>query len=922
LLIFLSFPAFAAPGDTLFITETGDTVTKAQLDSLQKIEAVEKLPELKEFIKAEYPARELKSGVEGSVLLELFVSDSGRVDSARVSKSLVPAMDTAALRAVKRFRFTPALAGNKPVPVIVQYQYVFSIRDEVKAIEQYVNLKGLLREKGTRSPVKDGMVVAVFPDTASDTAIKIPWSAYLSKIGSFTGQYVESGKLVTSTDSLGNFIFQSLPAGPVLLTFPIAGYRADRVPEIIERGKSKEVEYRLEKLNYNEYEIVVYGKIEKQEVAKSTLTLSEVKRIPGFGGDAVKVVQALPGVARASFISGDVIVRGSGNGDTRYFLDGVQIPLLFHFGGLRSTYNSDALSSIDLYPGGFNARYGSAIGGIVEIKGRPAKTDRWHGNVDINMIDASFLTEGPVTSKLSLMVTARRSYIANVAAFIIKQMGIYLPMTVVPYYWDAVARLDYRPAKGDHMFLTAFLIEDKMEFITQRVRGGSTEVSSAKNTLSADITAQMLLYGWDRDISDRLKNELRFSLNRGTTDFNFFSFARANMTSNGPYVRDQLSYQWTDHVTLNAGLDMKADSIDYRLNMLSAQGAVRSGGRNLFSDLGGYTLADIRPVKTLSIMPGLRYDYYTEVSDGGPSLRLTARYQYRPGHALKGALGTYNQSPIYSTNQSAAYSSVGQAIDSVWGNPDLPITKARQAVLGYEYQITDLISLDAQAYYNRQYQIPMNGGDSISLKTGKNINFLPDQEGRMYGLELMLRHNQGEHFFGWISYSLSRSERRSPRPDNPDMGGGSSSNLVRAWDPKAWHIFGKDQTHNLQLVGSWRLSRGWETGLRVRYVTGNPETPQLGYTSGRYEYDAESGRYVDLFGTVNSDRMGPFFQIDARVDKKFVYRSWIFSLYLDVQNVNYFLYNSPETYDYNYDSSERQTIGGIIIPSLGIRAEF
>ena len=203
----------------------------------------------------------------------------------------------------------------------------------------------------------------------------------------------------------------------------------------------------------------------------------------------------------------------------------------------------------------------------------------------------------------------------------------------------------------------------------------------------------------------------------------------------------------------------------------------------------------------------------------------------------------------------------------------------------------------------------------------------------MYGLEVMLRHQLGKHFFGWIAYTLSRSERQSPvAPRDPALvsigdivpfsADGINSNYRGVWDPTQWFLFDKDQTHNLQLVASWKLPRRWDVGCRVRYVTGNPITPQLGFTNKQFEFDAARGRYVDIVGNLRSDRMGPFFQVDARVDKQWLYNSWTFSVYLDIQNINYFWYNSPELYAYNYDNSQRQSVGGVILPSLGIRAEF
>lgn len=897
-LVFLTCAAVAAPDTSLYEMEapSADTTSLPPLD---------KMPELKQFIKAEYPAADLKAGVEGAVLLELLVTDSGRVDSAGVVKGISPGLDSAALRTVRKFEFTPASAGGTPVPVLLQYEYRFSLEDEVRRIEDFVNFQGILKEKGTRNPVPDGMVVLSYDDTTADSTLPVPWRTYMEKIGSFPGQHLEEGKLVTNSDSLGRFSFHSLPAGKVHLSFPVSGYKAGAATEMIETGKQLVVEYRLERLSYSEYEIVVYGKTEKQEVAKNTLTLTEVKRIPGFGGDAVKVVQALPGVARTSFVSGEIIVRGSASGDSRYFLDGIDIPLLFHFGGLRSTYNSDALSSVDLYSGGFNVRYGGAIAGVVEIKGRPAKSDRWHGNADVSFIDASFLAEGPIAKKWSLLTTARRSYVADVMAFALDQAGFTLPMTVVPYYWDLVTRLDYEHSRKSRMFWTAFATQDAMKFIVKQVRGGSTEISEASNQLSQDVGLKMLMYGFDTDISDRWRNELRFAYGQAVFDFSVFGFVRMDNDISGYHLRDELTWKWSDALTLRLGEDCSISPMEYTLDILSNFGPLRSTSKQWFSDVGTYAGLDYRPVPDLTITPGVRYDYYHEIGEGLPSYRLTTRYKLNPRHSIKGSIGTYNQSP----------EPMGQAIDSVWGNPNLPPTIGRHAVLGYEWQMTDLVHLDMQTYFNTQQDIPMQT-DSMS-PTGQSLRFVPQQEGRMYGLELMLRHNPSPRFFGWIAYSLARSERRTPEPYS-DAGPGSDT----LWDPKAWYLFESDQTHNFQIVASWKLPRNYETGFRLRYVTGNPQTPQLGFTENRYQYNAEYGGYVSLPGKPRSDRMGPFFQVDVRADKKYVFNSWVLSTYLDVQNTNYFFYNSPEFYNYNYDDSERQVIGGIIIPSIGIRVEF
>jgi hypothetical protein len=130
-------------------------------------------------------------------------------------------------------------------------------------------------------------------------------------------------------------------------------------------------------------------------------------------------------------------------------------------------------------------------------------------------------------------------------------------------------------------------------------------------------------------------------------------------------------------------------------------------------------------------------------------------------------------------------------------------------------------------------------------------------------------------------------------------------------------LYGEDETHNIQLVGSWHLRRDWDLGLRVRYVTGKPTTPVIG------SIEDENGNYFEpIYGPKNSERIDPFFQLDLRVDKKLVFDKWMFSFYLDVINANYFFYKSPEMEIWNEFYDDKTTVSNIFTPALGLKAEF
>jgi TonB family protein len=327
-------------------TAAGDTAVRGaaagapQTDSTvqDSSSAITKMPELKNFVQAVYPPELIKRGVEGTVLMNLTVNDSGTVDSVAVEKGIHPLLDSSAVAAARQFRFTPAMADTARVAVLLQYAYRFSLQDVVQKTEKYVNFSGHILEKGTRAPVADAMVVINFIDTTSDTSLSVPFGVYRQKIGSFPGQYLEGDRLVTVTDSTGYFQFYSLPACSIEVSIPAPGYEEFRESDQIRPSEALEVTYRMRRVSYSEYEVTVYYKgSEEKEVSRRELSLQEVKKIPGFGGDAVKVVQAMPGVARPTFGSFQMVIRGAQTSSSKFLSTALRSRSFFTMGSNRPT---------------------------------------------------------------------------------------------------------------------------------------------------------------------------------------------------------------------------------------------------------------------------------------------------------------------------------------------------------------------------------------------------------------------------------------------------------------------------------------------------------------------------------------------------------------------------------------------------------
>jgi len=776
--------------------------------------------------------------------------------------------------------------------VVVLLMLATNSQGQVPDMDSRMNLRGQVLDKSTEQPIAGAMVTVAFsePDT---TGLAISWSAYLQSLNSFPGQHLENENLVTFSDSEGHFTFIDLPPGQVDLSFPNLGYATLTVGTVVLPNAIVEDVFLLEPMAVNEFEMVVVAQGAEKEVSRQSMSVLEVEKIPGFGGDVIKSLQALPGVARPTMNDpGAVVVRGSGNYDTRFLLDGVDIPLLFHFGGVKSTYNSFSLGGVDLYPGGFGTRYGGCVGGVVELSGRPARNDRWHTILDASLLDVSFQTEGPLGDDFGLTIGARRSFVGELADAALKDNDS-VSMAVAPFYWDAIARLDWGRGLDHELFLTFFAASDHMKMIVSDTEGGSPDVDAATDEVAMDLTFSRFILGYDAYIGARIHNELRLAAGRDNNSSHFMGFFRFEGQGPTYNLRDDLAVKWRPDLTSHLGADFVYSPYDYEVEVNGYPESKLEDKE--YSDLGFYANLEWRPLLDLVLVPGIRYDYYHHLDEGKVSFRSSARWDYNENRTVSASAGTFNQSPR----------PMGHSTDPVYGNPDLPPTTASHLTLGHEWRLGDRLSLKIEGYHNTQDLVPAYADTA-------DLNFLPDAEARMYGLEFMLRHESGDGFFGWLAYSLGRSERRFARdPGNEGQ-----------WDPSGWSLHDMDQTHHLEAVGSWELGNNWSFGSRVQFVSGVPVTPVLGFTGNQYEFNGDTGEYEIVEGAYNSDRIDPYFRTDLRVEKQFIKRKSTWSIYLDLQNANYFIYNSPEGYTYNYDFSKRESYGWIFIPAFGARVEF
>jgi len=293
---------------------------------------------------------------------------------------------------------------------------------------------------------------------------------------------------------------------------------------------------------------------------------------------------------------------------------------------------------------------------------------------------------------------------------------------------------------------------------------------------------------------------------------------------------------------------------------------------------GGYAELGIRPVDSLLLLPGVRVDYFEDLDAFTVDPRFTARYEILRTTTLKGGVGRYSQAPEFF-----------QAFADI-GNPELEPYYAIQTSAGIEQRFGSELSIGLEGFYK------WVEGRVVPTPGNAPPRYLNEGEGRIYGAEISLEARPDADTFGYLAYTLSRSERR-------DLDG-------------RWRLFDQDQTHILSAALSRKLGAGWEVGARFRLVSGNPDTPIVSSV-----YDARTGLYLPVSGEVNSVRSPTFHQLDVRVEKQFRLGAVTLAPYLDVQNV----YNAEniEGRGYSYDYRESETVTGLpIFPNLGLRGEL
>ncbi|ACY13052.1 TonB-dependent receptor domain-containing protein [Haliangium ochraceum] len=863
-----------------------------------------KAPALLEAAAPVYPQEALDAGLEATVPVRIHIDETGIVTLVEVIEPVGKGFDEAAVEAAELYVFSPAEFDGTPGPIVVETNIHFTI--EVQEEEPPPPPPPPASEEDEAAALGP-------PSHGGDARLPVTISGQAVERGSrraLAGVIVALAELGVDaiTDEDGNFYFHGVPAG----TYRVIAVedRYDRLERSLELTADERVEVRLwmRAKGGNPYETIVEGEREVLEVTKRTLERRQLTTVPGTFGDPIRVIQALPGMALSPFGTGLLLVRGSNPDDSAVFIDGHRVPLIFHFLGGPSILNAEFLESIDLYPGGYPARFGRALGGVVAVETRSSESDGVHGSADIDIFDAGAYLRMPVGDKGSFAIAGRRSYLNLVLDQVIPRAAPGAAVVVVPVYYDYQMRFDYDLGAEGSVSLFWLASSDRLDVVAV---DDETEQSL---DLSTSIAFSRLIGTYRRPIGGGLRltmspmygrDRVRFSGGQAESDA---AFTGADIIMDTLGYRMRVDGRVNDLLVVDLGIDLESRVTRYDLLIpLFTDVPQQPGGPSQLPpedfeqsvDFFAYGLhADLGWDATdkLKLVPGLRFDGYWLAGEVRKTIdpRISGRYQINDAWTAKGYVGLFHQPPQPET------------VDSLVGNPDLTLERALHTGLGGEWVPAKAWKVDAEVYYVDRYdQAAFNdAGDRIVTedpRTGE-VRVTPvllENTAASYttGFELMVQREVTQNLYGWLAYTLSYSRNRE-RPE----------------DPETPTFF--DQRHVLNAVASYRFDNGWEIGGRFRLGTGRPITP---IDSGTFIGDETD--YDPYPGEMLSERRKTFHQLDLRAEKTWTFNYFTMAAYLDIQNV--FNVTNEEGVQRDYRFRREAPVQSIpILPTLGVRGQW
>lgn len=696
-----------------------------------------------------------------------------------------------------------------------------------------------------------------------------------------------------TTTNVYGFYSITIPANrKILLSFTYVGYENQEAEILSDSSFTLDISLTPSKLLQ---EVVISSSKERPlqdnvQMSRVSIPISQIRAMPALLGevDVLKALQLLPGVQGGTEGSAGLYVRGGGPDQNLYLLDGVPVYNVNHLAGFFSTFNADAISNVDLYKGGFPARFGGRLSSVVDIRMKEGNKTKFSGEGGIGLLSAKLLLEGPFKKgKGSYIVSGRRTYLDVLMAPLIKsasggeEKGGY-------FFYDLNAKANYKISAQDHIYLSGYFGKDKLHSRSSNKSEGN---SFSNDLFWGNLTG---VFRWNRIFTPKIFGNL--SASYSSYDFNtelISTDEKQDYTNTSSLklfsgirdlsVRYDLDYLPNSRHTVRSGISITHQTFRPTTNSFQAKSGPEEEatsvtvGEDIIKGLtlDAYAEDEVAISSRFKVNTGLRLSAFSVQNSfyTGLQPRLSARYMLGQNYSLKASYVNMQQ-----FINLLSFDGIGLPTD-LW----VPVTdrlkpqRSHQLAVGLSGTLKTGYELSFETYYkDMRNVIDYKDGSSYMFSSGGYEDNVEMGRGLAYGGEAMLQKKEGR-LQGMVSYTLSWSKRKYETINHGE-----------------WFFNRFDRRHDLKIAAVYRLSPRVELSGAWLYNTGAwatlpvtqyPGLPPANYPGNTYR-DAWHYYYFgynDYIPKRNNYRMDDYHRLDLGLkvtrQKKRHERSWAFGAY-------------------------------------------
>ena len=710
---------------------------------------------------------------------------------------------------------------------------------------------------------------------------------------------VDKQEALTTTGADGAFEVKGVEPGYHTVTVTVDGYESESSSELLfTYDKSPYILLELTSLASGVGEVTIRKtSIQKREaespVSSQKLSIREIERNPGGNRDISKIIQSLPGVVSVPGFRNDVVIRGGSPSENKFYLDGIEIPIINHFqtqgstGGPVGLLNVNFIKEVNFYTGAFPVNFANGLSSVLDFRQMDGNANKAKYRFTLGSSDVGFTADGPMGKKATYIFSARQSYLQGLFSV--------LGLPFLPNFIDYQAKVKVKLNDKDDI---SFLMVGAVDFFRLNLKVNDNITDSLQLKSNKYILGYLPVYRqWNYTfgtvythygkgsktqyfLSRNMLNNTSYKYrnnDESTEDNRIFTYNSIEEENKLRVENSRTVNRWK--VLTGAGVEYVQFGVDNKAKILipgapGTAGTVKDIAFNSQLNLAKYSgfvraYRNVMGNGTLSFagrLDGNTFNKEMQNVLNQPTASVSASLPTKvDGLFFNANVGQFTQLPSYTI---LGYRNAAGELDNL---NRVKYIRNRMVAAGFQYNKVKDTRITLEGFYKKYANYPLALNDSICLgNLGTDFAVVGNEpvssvcEGRAYGMEFLIQKRSRSGLYGILAYTLSWSEFNDKN--------GKAVNS--AWDSR----------HTISLVGGVKLKRNWEMGAKFRVASGRPYTPfdvQRSLVQGNWDV---KGVALNDYSRLNAERLGTFSQLDVRVDKVWYFKRSSLNLYMDIQN--------------------------------------